>query len=103
MQQIFHREWFLPSYWWKRIFWYGITGTVITVRWLPQDKMQYWEEWLTKFVGPKGWNWDWRTSVDPSRPHEIRFGLLEIKFRKGRDEFATLVLLKWENEQKKTD
>lgn len=95
MSPVFHREWLLPLYWWKKIFWLGLDGTVITVRWLSLKETLEWQVWLEKYVGKKGWAWDWRTSVNPNNPYELRFGLLDIKFRPGNEEAATYVMLKW--------
>ena len=95
----FHIDWLLPRFWWQRFWWNSISGTTITLPWggtgssvLPPDE---WKDWLNKHVGRKGWDWDWRLSYNPNNPMELRFGLIDIKFRKGKDEFAALVLLKW--------
>ncbi len=96
----FHREWLLPSFWWQRFWWTSLGGIIITVPWggtsvsslLPPDE---WKQWMDKHVGKKGWDWDWRLSINPKNPQELRFGLIDIKFRPGKEDLATLVLLKW--------
>lgn len=95
MSQIFHREWLLPLYWWKKIFWLGLSGTIITVRWLDAKQTREWEQFLEIHAGKKGWDWDWRLSVSPYNAGEIRFGLMDIKFRPGKEHVATYVMAKW--------
>jgi len=96
----FHAAWVSPSFWWQRFWWSSIDGVIITIPWSTYSKSSIMPDhdlknWLETHVGRKGWDWDWRLSLNPADFREIRFGLIDIKFRKSKADLATLTLLKW--------
>lgn len=63
------------------------------------DPNEHYRYWLETNVGRQGWDWDWRISPVHSMwignvPREVN-DALEIKFRKGKEKWATLMSLKW--------
>lgn len=63
------------------------------------DPNDHFRPWLERNVGRQGWDWDWRISPKhtmyiPSAPQEINDSL-EIKFRKGKEIYASIAKLQW--------
>lgn len=99
---------FVEKLWWR--FMPGVTASVpwptgmVAVD--PQDEAYDWcaenayqetfsadpnchyRPWLEANVGRQGWDWNWRVSDIENNP-------LIIKFRRGKEQWATLAALKW--------
>ena len=65
------------------------------------DPNDHYRPWLEKNVGKQGWDWDWRLGPitgakgQPNGPIVLAGDFLEIKFRKGKEKYATIATLKW--------
>lgn len=63
------------------------------------DPRDFYQPWLETNVGKQGWDWDWKSEpawsmYEPSLPsYEQDF--LIIKFRKGKEKYATEFLLRF--------
>lgn len=80
-------------------------GTTIKVKWpvgevrIKQEQSGIWDyvrsadpndhyrPWLEKYVGKQGWDWNWKLD-----PHG--FDSLIIKFRRGKEKYASHFLIK---------
>jgi hypothetical protein len=102
--------------WINRLWWRFMPGTMIKVRWptgelIVDHTHPLWEDmggavWVNlgyssdpndhyrpdieKHVGRQGWDWDWCM-----RDGDVVNNLLTIKFRKGKDIWATHFALMW--------
>lgn len=101
----------------NRIWWLLMPGTTIKVKWPkgmivagpgPEDPLWYdlggaayitfesadpndhYRPYMESNVGRQGWDWDW-TMMD----HDVSQNTLTIKFRKGKESWASMVALKW--------
>ena len=66
-----------------------------TVNEIPQyvqsaDPNDHYRPWMEQHVGRQGWDWDW-SMLDS----DITNNCLSIKFRRGKEKYATMALLKW--------
>jgi hypothetical protein len=82
---------FMRCVWWKLM-----PGVTATVKWpvtdcrsvVDSDPNTNYRPYLEKHVGKQGWDWDWRIgSVDGNT--------LTIKFRKGKEKWATIIMIMW--------
>lgn len=90
-------------------------GTIITVKWPvgwvvlhensdgskvsteSADPNDHYRPWLEKNVGRQGVNWDWRIGnfIASNGSGTVGHDTIEIKIRKGKDDFATVAKLMW--------
>jgi hypothetical protein len=96
---LFDIRWMLPSFWWQQFWWNVVPGEIITIPWpgvstIPIPDAE-WSNWLCDNVGTKGWDWDWRFSQDDANFGAINWGMIDIKFRKGKTSYAMLAAIKW--------
>lgn len=54
------------------------------------DPNEHYRPWLEANVGRQGWDWNWRVSCN-----DIENNPLIIKFRRGKEQWATLAALSW--------
>lgn len=105
-----HKRFGLLDYlWWK-----FVPGTTINVKWPtgdivvdsnhPQwydcgavkvlihsaDPNDHYRPWLEEHVGKQKRDWNWRMN-----PRDSEGDTLQIKFRKGKEKFATLAAIRW--------
>lgn len=87
----------------NKIWWNYYPGREIEVQWpvgethkkskypmvlgFSADPNDHYREELETKVGRQGWDWDWRLTDNPKK--------LKIKFRKGKEKWATYFSLKW--------
>lgn len=96
---------FINNLWWR-----FMPGTIIKVKWpvgeirikhqsalgiiweniSSADPNAHYRPYLETNVGRQGWDWDW-TMMDS----DCRDNTLTIKFRKGKESWASLVALMW--------
>lgn len=69
--------------------WNGCIGDLRQIVY-SSDPNEHYRPWLEANVGRQGWDWDW--SLDFSLDNT-----LIIKFRKGKEEWATQASLMWNN------
>ena len=100
----------------NRIWWRLMPGTTIKVKWpsgnivvdhndprwqdmggavwvdlgFSADPNDHYRPWMEKEVGKQGWDWDW-TMMD----NDVTENRLTIKFRKGKEKYATLFAMQW--------
>jgi hypothetical protein len=92
----------------NRIWWLLMPGTTIKVKWpegeicIKQEASDIWDyvrsadpndhyrPYMETNVGRQGWDWDW-TMMD----HDVSQNTLTIKFRRGKEHWATLIALRW--------
>lgn len=55
------------------------------------DPNDHYRPWLEANVGKQGWDWVWEAELSPSTETDN----IKIKFRKGKSDFASVVVLKW--------
>lgn len=103
---------------WQHIWWKLLLGTTITIPWpkkewvtlhddgdggktdsLTDDPNDHYRPYLEKHVGKQGWDWDWH--IDPKHsiyligfPREYN-DQLKIKFRKGKESWASITAIMW--------
>ena len=101
----------LSNLWWKYM-----PGTVIEVKWPTgwflihemmdgtrtsgesADPNDHYRPALEKNVGKQGWDWDWRIGCVWNADDGVGttgYATLLIKFRKSKEEYATVAKLKW--------
>jgi hypothetical protein len=103
----------------RNLWWRCMPGTKITVAWptgwtVPEpaagggyistesaDPNDHFRPWLEQNVGRQGWDWDWRmgpvTGAQGGPGGTWLTGdYLVIKFRRGREKYATMFTLKWQ-------
>ena len=96
------KEWF----WWRIV-----PGEIATVKWPSgwvvlhedpdgnkvstdsADPNDHYRPWLTKNVGRQGIDWEWRLNESFGEIPDL--DKLDIKFRKGKTKYATIVALMW--------
>ena len=116
--EIHKRFGFVDAMWWR-----FMPGTEIKVRWpvgqvvidedMPQwdwtigpskyvidsaDPNDHYRPWLERNVGRQGWDWNWRLgpmAATNDTGTVIGFDSLFIKFRRGRDRYATMAAMRW--------
>ncbi len=101
--------------WYNTIWWKLMPGSIIKVRWPvglitiaeddprwdwtigpskykveSADPNDHYRQWMEQNVGKQGWDWDWCM-----RDNDITENKLTIKFRKSKEHFATMALLRW--------
>lgn len=54
------------------------------------DPNEHFRPWLEKNVGKQGWDWDWCLA-----DKDVTENKLTIKFRKSKEEYATIFRLRW--------
>ena len=100
----------------EKLWWMFMPGVIITVRWprgnivvnhndprwvdwggavwvdlgFSADPNDHYRPWMEEHVGRQGWDWNWGF-VD----NDVTEDRLTIKFRRGKDENATLAALMW--------
>lgn len=103
---------------WRTLWWRLMPGTTIRVAWptgwtepVPAagggfiqmesaDPNDHFRPWLEQNVGRQGWDWDWRlgeiTGAQGSAngPTYLTGDYLDIKFRRGREKYATLFIMR---------
>lgn len=93
---------------WHKVWWTWMPGTEIKVPWPTgwtapvvaedgsviqtesSDPNDHYRPFLEKKVGRQGWDWQWDL-----RDHDIIDNTLTIKFRRGKDKWASVAALKW--------
>lgn len=102
----------------KNLWWKYMPGIVVTVKWprgwTEPDKLgvqtestdpnDHYRPWLEATVGRQGWDWDWKIgpvtrieffNSNDAYDFESLGDKLEIKFRKGKEKYATMFALRW--------
>jgi len=51
------------------------------------DPNDHYRPWMEKHVGRHGWDWNWRIGQN--------IDTLVIKFRKGKEKYATIAAMQW--------
>ena len=93
----------------QKLWWLLMPGTVIRVPWpggmvikefadqyktdrelFSSDPNDHYRPWLEKNVGRQGWDWAWGMGN-----LDITENRLTIKFRRGREHWATAAALRW--------
>lgn len=92
----------------RKAWWALVPGTEIKLRWphgwvvlyeMPDgskvsvesnDPNDHYRPWMKKHVGHQCWDWDWSLEGN-----DVSDNTLTIKFRKGKEQWATLAALKW--------
>lgn len=57
------------------------------------DPNDHFRPWLEKNVGRQGWDWEWRIGKVAAQTNVQ--DTLVIKFRRGREKYATIAALRW--------
>ncbi len=75
------------------IFWNYVPGTIVTVSWpvagaFSCDPNDFYRPYLEQRVGSQTWDWDWRIAKNSMSD-------LEIKLRKKRQHYASILKLMW--------
>lgn len=92
----------------RLLWWKYMPGTVISVKWptgwteadhlgnqtQSSDPNDHYRPWLEQNVGRQGWDWDWRIGGSANYNEVLDTDTLDIKFRKGREQYATILTLK---------
>lgn len=98
-----------------RIWWKLVPGTIIKVKWpvgeivvdetdprwdwtmgaslqsgFSADPNDHYRPWMEANVGRQNWDWSW-----DMRDNDVAENVLSIKFRKGKEQYASMVALKW--------
>lgn len=98
---------FIETLWWR-----WMPGVVIKVKWprgritkpctdyptnsieirevFSADPNDHYRPWMEANVGQQGWDWNWRLTDNDAAEDR-----LTIKFRRGRDQWATVAALRW--------
>lgn len=99
----------------KNLWWRFMPGAIVTVKWpvgwtdldnlgnqtSSADPNDHFRPWLEQNVGRQGWDWDWRLGPitgaqgRPNGPIVLAGDYLEIKFRWGREQYATMFILRY--------
>lgn len=99
----------------EKLWWRFMPGTVITVAWPkgqvkvgpshrdgysgygPEfeyvesaDPNDHYRSWLEANVGKQGWDWNWGLTGN-----DVTENMLTIKFRKSKEQYATLATILW--------
>ena len=99
----------------EKLWWRWMPGVTIKVKWpvgnvivlptddgfdgavgtTPQeifsaDPNHHYRPWMESNVGRQGWDWNWRL-ID----NDIAENVLSIKFRRGKESWASIVALRW--------
>ena len=60
------------------------------------DPNDHYRPWLEQNVGRQGWDWDWKLgAIAAESPGVVGFDTLVIKFRKGKEKYATISAMRW--------
>ena len=59
------------------------------------DPNDHYRPWMEQHVGRQGWDWNWRIGKITSTPGPAQDTLI-IKFRRGREKYATIAALRWQ-------
>jgi len=93
-----------PVMWYRQLWWRFMPGPTIIVK-KPTEPIfvanslytispaQHYGVWLLDNVGRQGWDWDW--AWKDAGPNWVNPSKVAIKFRKGKEKFATEAALKW--------
>ena len=67
--------------------WCDIGGAVWVDLGFSANPNDHYRPWMEESVGRQGWDWNWREgkSID----------ILVIKFRKGKEKYATIAAMRW--------
>lgn len=101
--------------WYNSLWWRFMPGTRVKVRWPvglititeddprwdwtigpsnykveSADPNDHYRHWMEQNVGKQGWDWDWSMT-----DNDLAENKLTIKFRKSKEHFATMALLRW--------
>lgn len=68
--------------------WWGVAAYI---KFPSADPNDHYRPWLEKNVGKQGWDWDWRI-VDKD---DMSTDKLTIKFRRGKEQYASIVGVMW--------
>lgn len=95
----------------KNLWWRFMPGAIVTVKWpvgwteldnlgnqtSSADPNDHFRPWLEQNVGRQGWDWDWRISDITADNGQGTIGVdtLDIKFRWGREQYATMFILRY--------
>ncbi len=89
----------------EALWWAFMPGEVVTVSWpngyvtgsifLSSDPNDHYRNWLEENVGKQGFDWNWRIGELADIVTGLSSDKLDIKFRKGKLEQATLFKLKF--------
>lgn len=99
----------------RNLWWYCMPGISVTVSWpsgwteadhlgnqtQSADPNDHFRPWLEANVGKQGWDWDWRTGPitgaqgSANGPTYLTGDYLTIKFRIGKEKYATMFTLKY--------
>lgn len=99
----------------EKLWWRWMPGVTIKVKWpvgnvivLPTDDGWDWtlgttpqeifsadpndhyRPWMEANVGQQGWDWNWRLT-----DNDVAENILTIKFRRGREQWASVAALRW--------
>ena len=74
--------------------WVDLGGAVWVDLGTSADPNDHYRWWLEKNVGRQGWDWNWRIGR-VSAETNVRDSLV-IKFRRGREKWASLAALQWQ-------
>lgn len=110
MLKIIRQLRFIETLWWR-----WMPGVTIKVKWpvgnvivlptddgfdwavgtTPQeifsaDPNDHYRPWMEANVGRQGWDWNWRLT-----DNDVAENILTIKFRRGREQWATVAALRW--------
>jgi hypothetical protein len=96
----------------KNLYWHFRTGAVIVLPWPSgytepdhlgnstnsADPNAHYRPWLETYVGKQGRDWEWKQHSDWS--FDIAGTVttndsVELRFRKGKEQYASLAALKW--------
>lgn len=55
------------------------------------DPNDHYRPWLEEKVGRQGWDWNWDCVISDNHDDDH----LTIKFKKGKEKYATLAAIKW--------
>lgn len=76
-----------------KLWWRLVTGIEIKVDWpgdASADPNNHYRPWMEANVGTQCWDWDWDL-----RDNDLATNKLTIKFRRGKEQWATQAQLKW--------
>ena len=93
----------------RNLWWKFVPGVKIKVHWptglteadqWSADPNDHFRPFLERYVGRQGWDWDWRLGPitgaqgQPNGPIVLASDYLEIKFRWGKTQYATIFALR---------
>ena len=77
-----------------KLWWKYMPGPTIKVKWPSNaesaDPNDVYRPTLERLVGKQGWDWNWRVWYN-----DVNDNTISIKFRTGKEKYATLLALQW--------